>query len=40
MLANNPRTVMMTRNLQRFGANERAAIRKTAEEMRDRPDLI
>jgi deoxyribodipyrimidine photolyase-related protein len=40
MLENNPRTVMMTRNLQRFGADERAAIRKTADAMRERPDLL
>ncbi|RZL64475.1 MAG: cryptochrome/photolyase family protein [Variovorax sp.] len=40
MLANNPRTVMMTRNLQRFGSDERTAIRRTADGMRARPEAL
>ncbi len=40
MLEKNPRTVMMVKNLARFGAGEVAAIRQTAQRMRDRPDLL
>jgi deoxyribodipyrimidine photolyase-related protein len=40
LLENNPRTVMMTRNLQRFSDEERAAIRSTADGMRARPDSL
>ncbi|GAA4352351.1 cryptochrome/photolyase family protein [Variovorax defluvii] len=40
MLENNPRTVMMTRNLGRFSEEERAAIRRTADGMRAHPDLL
>ncbi len=40
LLKANPRTVMMTRNLQRFGAEEVAAIRRTAGAMRERSDLL
>ncbi|WP_077001137.1 cryptochrome/photolyase family protein [Variovorax sp. KK3] len=40
MLENNPRTVMMTRNLGRFSDDERAAIRRTAADMRAHPDLL
>ncbi len=40
MLEKNPRTVMMAKNLARFGADEVAAIRQTAQRMRDRPDLL
>jgi deoxyribodipyrimidine photolyase-related protein len=40
MLENNPRTVMMTRNLRRFSADELAAIRNTAASMRERPESL
>lgn len=40
LLENNPRTVMMTRNLRRFGTEEVAAIRRTALMMRERPQLL
>jgi deoxyribodipyrimidine photolyase-related protein len=40
MLENNPRTVMMTKNLRRFSAEELAAIRRTAAAMRERPDSL
>lgn len=40
MLENNPRTVMMTRNLRRFSADELAAIKRTAAAMRERPELL
>jgi deoxyribodipyrimidine photolyase-related protein len=40
MLENNPRTVVMTRNLPRFSDEERAAIRRTAEQMRAHPDRL
>jgi len=31
---------MMTKNLQRFSAEERAAMRRTADAMRERPELL
>jgi deoxyribodipyrimidine photolyase-related protein len=40
MLENNPRTVMMARNLRRFSAEERAAMQGSADAMRERPDLL
>ena len=40
MLERNPRTVMMVKNLARFGADEVAAIRATAERMRAQPDAL
>lgn len=40
MLENNPRTKVMTQNLRRFSADELAAIRRTADRMRERPDSL
>ncbi|WP_219209343.1 cryptochrome/photolyase family protein [Variovorax boronicumulans] len=40
LLENNPRTVMMVRNLRRIDAAELSAIRQTATRMRARPDLL
>lgn len=40
MLEGNPRTVMMVKNLQRFGADEVAALRRTAQRMRDDPQAL
>ena len=40
MLERNPRTVMMVKNLARFGADEVAVIRATAERMRAQPDAL
>ncbi len=40
LLEHNPRTVMMVRNLQRFGAEERAAMREAAKQMRERPESL
>jgi len=40
MLEANPRTVMMVRNLRRFGPAEVAAIRDTAQRMRADPDAL
>ena len=40
MLERNPRTVMMARNFQRFDTDERDAIRRTAEDMRARPEAL
>lgn len=40
LLENNPRTVMMVRNLRRINAAELDAIRQTAAGMRARPDLL
>ena len=39
-LEGNPRTVMMVKNLARFDSAEVAAIRRTAEEMRARPESL
>lgn len=40
MLEKNPRTVMMVKNLTRFGDDEVAAIRQTAQRMRAQPDRL
>lgn len=40
LLENNPRTVMMARNLRRIDADELGAIRQTAARMRARPELL
>ena len=40
MLAKNPRTVMMVKNLARFGEDDVAAIRQAAQRMRARPDRL
>ena len=40
MLGKNPRTVMMVKNLERFGDAQVAAIRQTARRMRDAPDRL
>jgi len=40
MLENNPRTTVMTENLRRFSVDELVAIRRTAQQMRERPQLL
>ncbi len=40
LLTANPRTVMMAKNLERFDADEVATIRRAAQRMRERPDLL
>jgi deoxyribodipyrimidine photolyase-related protein len=40
MLEGNPRAVMMVKNLQRFGHDEVAALRRTAQRMRDDPQSL